>query len=94
MFMCQQVTLFKDGNVTELTQLTVSLTQPPVTNRVPYESQTQLDNFKGTQSLKEINKQGLTSQIQSTQQITKLSTSLSDTLADQSVLLEQSFMGS
>ena len=36
--------------------------------------------LKGLKSLKEINKQGLTSQIQSTQQVTKLSTSLSDTL--------------
>ena len=70
----------RDGNVTEPTQFAVSLAQSSVTNRVPYGSQTQLGNFEGTQSLKEINKQGLTSQIQSTQQVTKLSTSLSDTL--------------
>ena len=42
--------------------------------------QAQLGNLGGTQLLEPINNQGLTSQIRSNQQVTKLSTPLSDTL--------------
>ena len=73
---------FQDvDNATGPTHMTVStLTQPSLTSTVPHGSQAQPGNLGGTQLLKPINNQGLTSQIQSNQQVTKLSTSLSDTL--------------
>ena len=73
---------FQDvDNATGPTHITVStLTQPSLTSTVPHGSQAQPGNLGGTQLLKPINNQGLTSQIQSNQQVTKLSTSLSDTL--------------
>ena len=74
----------KVGNVTEPTHTTVTtLTQPTLTSKIPHVhgDQAQLDSFGGTQSLEQINKQSLTSQIQSNQQVTKLSASLSDILS-------------
>ena len=59
-----------------------TLTQPTLISKIPHVhgGQAQLDSLEGTQSLEQINKQSLTSQIQSDQQVTKLSASLSDIL--------------